>query len=1007
MDYVELHAHSSYSLLDGASHPEELVARAAALGMPALALTDHDAVYGAPAFQRAARELGVRPIFGAELTLAGGHHLTLLVEERSGWHNLCYLVSRAQHAAAKGEAFLSPAELVGCTGGLIALSGCRQGAIATALRQGRRRQALAIARRTLRLFGRQNFWMELQNHLLPGDARLQRELASLAAYLGVGCVATNNVHYAEPSARRLQDVMVCIRHLTSLDACHALRLNAEYYLKPAGEMQALFSEHPEALANTLRLAERCQFELAFGVQELPQYPTGGMSSSAYLRRLCELALEERFAPTDEQARAQLLHELAVIERAGLANYFLVVWDIMRCAREKGILGQGRGSAANSLVAYLLHITPVNPLARGLVFERFLSDERSAVPDIDLDFQANRREEVIQYVYDRYGRDHAAMACTFATFQARSAARDVARALGLSTAVAEAAIAYLTTGETPAFLSEADQAPLALLLELCAQLEGHPRHLGIHSGAMVVTAAPITSRVPTEPATMPGRSVVQWDKDGLEQVGLVKIDLLSLRVLSAISDTLALVEETTGETIDLPGLTYDDPAVYRMIARGDTVGVFQVESRAQTQMIPRLQPRCFEDLVVAISLIRPGPIQANAVHPYLRRRAGEEPVAYLHPLLQPALESTLGVLLFQEQVLLIARDVAGFTPGQGELLRRALGARQAGAEVERLRGVFLSGAAQRDVPLEVAEQIFEQLKAFGSYSFPRSHATAFAVLVYQAAWLKCHHFLPYWTSLLNNQPMGFWSPSVLVGEARRRGVTTLPVDVSRSRERCSMEGDSIRLGLNYVKGMGEGHAQRIVAGREQAPYTSLEGFCRRTRLPRRLVEHLIAAGAMDGWGVARRQLLWQLAALRYEAEEPELDLSYVEDEVSLPALSDTESLLMEQGVTGVSTGEHILAFYRAWLQARGILDSEQIRGCPGGRRVRLAGLMVVHQSPPTAKGTHFVTLEDEKGLVDVVVRPRLYRQVRHVLRQPLLLVEGIVQREGAVSVLATGIRRLEG
>jgi error-prone DNA polymerase len=501
-------------------------------------------------------------------------------------------------------------------------------------------------------------------------------------------------------------------------------------------------------------------------------------------------------------------------------------------------------------------------------------------------------------------------------------------------------------------------------------------------------------------------VVQWDKDGLEQVGLVKIDLLSLRVLSAISDTIALVEQTTGERIDLPGLTYDDPAVYRMIARGDTVGVFQVESRAQTQMIPRLRPRCFEDLVVAISLIRPGPIQANAVHPYLRRRAGEEPVAYLHPLLQPALESTLGVLLFQEQVLLIARDAAGFTPGQGELLRRALGAKQAGAEVERLRETFLNGAVERGVTPEIAGQIFEQLKAFGSYSFPRSHATAFAVIVYQAAWLKYHHFLPYWTGLLNNQPMGFWSPSVLVGEAKRRGLSILPVDANRSRERCAIEGDSIRLGLNYVKGMGEGHAQRLLAGREQAPYRSLEGFCRLTRLPRRLVEHLIASGAMDGWGVPRRQLLWQLAALRYEAEEPELSLATVEDEVSLPPLSETETLLMEQGVTGVSTGAHILTFYRAWLQARGVLDSEQIKGCPAGRRVRLAGLLVVHQSPPTAKGTHFVTLEDEKGLVDVVVRPRLYQQVRHVLRHPLLLVEGTVQREGAVSVLASSIRRLQ-
>ncbi len=1009
--YVELHCHSNFSLLDGASHPEELVERAAALGMPALALTDHDAVYGAVRFIEAARAHGVHPVLGAELTLADGHHLTLLVESEEGWHNLCYLISRARHNAPKGEAALPADELLGCTAGLIALSGCRQGAVAAALLRGDRQAALRQARTYRDLFGPDHFWIELQNHLLPGDAYLISRLVALAGYLGLGCVATNNVHYATQDRHRLQDVLVCIRHNLPLDAAiDRRRLNSEYALKTGAELVALFPNQPEALAHSLRLAERCQFDLRYSLQDLPHFPTPhGMHSSAFLRRLCGEALLARFGdPPPDLARRQLNHELAVIEQGGLANYFLIVWDIVRHARAEGIRCQGRGSAANSLVAYLLHISPINPLAHDLVFERFLSAERlrdrRMLPDIDIDFDAARREEVIQYLYQTYGEAHAAMACTYVTFRQRSAIRDVGKALGLSAEVVASALAALDTdGVQPAGEQQ-------VLLELAAQIEGFPRHLGIHSGGMIITGAPLMGRVPTEPATMTDRVVVQWDKEGLEDAGLVKIDILGLRMLSAIDEAARLIAGTTGEAPDLDGLTFDDPAVYDMIGKADTIGVFQVESRAQAQVLPRLRPRCFGDLIVSISLIRPGPIQGNMVHPYLRRRAGQEPVAYLHPSLEPALAETLGVILFQEQVLKVARDLAGFTPGQGEQLRRALGAKRADAAIASFRSAFLEGAQANGVSPEVAVQVFEQLQAFGGYSFAKSHAAAFAVLVYQSGWLKRTYPVHFFTALLNNQPMGFWSPAILVNEAQRQGIVVYPVDLARSGADCAVEGDGeslgIRLGFRYVKGLGEGAIERLLAERAGAPFTSLGEIRQRTGLGREVVENLVLSGALDGWGVPRRQLLWQLG-IKDRAEPGELALGYRPAAVSLPALTPAESRLGEQAVLGLTTGEQVMTGFRQELAARGILDSAGLAACGHGARVRTAGLLVVHQSPPTAKGFHFLTLEDEKGMINIVVRPKVHARFRKVIHgHRLLLVDGVCeQAEGVTNVLAVRLQPL--
>ncbi len=1012
--YVELHCHSNFSLLDGASHVEELAVQAASLGMPALALTDHDAVYGAVRFVRAAREVGIQPILGAELTIDGGpnedhHHLTLLVENQTGWHNLCYLISRARHLAPKGQAWLNFEELVGCTDGLIALSGCRQGAIPQALLENDdRKTAVAIARGYMELFGRDHFWIELQRHFLPQDDLLVPRLAALAGYLDLGCVATNNVHYAIAERHKLQDVLVCIRHLTTLDeATHLRRLNSEYYLKSSQEMAVMFGDYPQALANTLAIARRCQFELGYGLQDLPDFPTQhGMSSSAYLRRLCHDGITQRYGDdSSSEVKRQLRHELNIIERARLANYFLIVWDIVHFAREHDIRCQGRGSAANSLVAYLLFISPIDPIHHELVFERFLSAERQVVPDIDIDFDAQRREEVIQYIYNTYGAEHTAMACTFVTFRKRSAIRDIGKALALAPDVITTAVHALDNRDALKSAAIADRAPLALLLDLCEQIEGFPRHLGIHSGGMIITGAPLMGRVPTEPATMPERVVVQWDKEALEEVGLVKIDILGLRMLSAVSEAAALVAETTGVSPDLDALTFDDPAVYQMIGQADTIGVFQVESRAQAQMLPRLKPQQFGDIVVGISLIRPGPIQGNMVHPYLRRRQDLEPVSYLHPLLKPALAETLGVILFQEQVLKVARDLAGFSPGQGEKLRRALGAKRATEEIARFRDAFLAGAKEKNVPAAVAETVFEQLLAFGGYSFAKSHAAAFAVLVYQSAWLKKYHPTAFFAALLNNQPMGFWNAAVLVNEIRRLGMTVWPVDIHLSRAWCSVEGNGIRLGLHYVKGLREDQVARILKERRVRPYDSLLDFYLRTRIGKGNVENLIMAGGMDGWGIPRRQLMWEFGTLNIDDEM--LDLVYKPQDVKLPSQTLAESMLAEQEIMGLSPGDHIMTLYRDRLIAQDVQGSDSLTSCKNGQRVRAAGLLVVHQSPPTAKGFHFLTLEDEDGMINVIIRPKVYGRYQNIIRGArLLLVAGMVQREGeVVNLLADSIAPL--
>jgi len=1068
--YVELHCHSYFSLLDGASSPEALARRAQELGYPALALTDHNGLYGIVRFWQAARELGLKPLAGAEICLEDGSHLTLLAEGRPGYANLCRLISAGQLAGQKHQPRLTIDLLARHAAGLVCLSGCRQGAVAVALLAGDEAEARRAAGSLRALFGPGGFWIELQRHHLPADARLAASLVSLAQGLGVGVVATNNVHYAERSGQPLHDLLSCIGRRTTLPealAGGALHPNSERFLKPFAEMAALFADLPQALANTLSIAERCQVDLDFSAQRLPTFPVPpGHTPASYLSRLCKEGLKRRFDPIPAQARKQLAHELDVITRAGLAGYFLVVWDIVRFAREQGIRCQGRGSAANSLAAYLLGITPVDPLRHNLLFERFLSEDAHTMPDIDVDFAADRREEVIQYVYERYGEEHVGMVCNVVTYRARSAVRDAAKALAfpadvvdrvakaLDTHSTAQAAAELPTPPPPtaplpssprpepapgepeeesglladlrqqARTADPDGAlPWQVLAELLPEMDHVPRHLSIHVGGLLITAAPLVEVVPLERATMPGRVVVQWDKDSVEDAGLIKIDLLSLRTLGAIEEALAHIRARPPASLPalpaggLEELPLDDPAAYDLLQRADTVGCFQVESRAQAQMLPKMQPSRFEDLVIEVALVRPGPIQGGMVHPYLRRRQGLESPAYLHPTLEPALAETLGVIVFQEQVIRVAMAVAGFTPAEADRLRRAISRSRSEAAVASLRERFLAGALANGVDEATAAEIFRQLAGFAGFGFCKSHAAAFALVAYQTLYLKAHFPAEFTCALLNHQPMGFYPPGVIAGDARRHGVPILRPDVNCSLQACRLEGappspPAIRLGLCYLHGLGEAWQARIVERRGEQPFRDLRDFCRRTCLPRPVVENLIRAGAMDGLGPARRELLWALGGLDYREEGLEIDLPL--EPAALPDLVEAERMAWEYELMGLAPGDHVLALYRPALQARGVLSSRDLEERRDGEMVQVAGLAVVRQRPPTAKGFLFVTLEDEEGLMNLIVRPAIYEQYRDALRnEPLLWVRGRLQREAtggrALSVLvdsAAGLGRVQ-
>jgi error-prone DNA polymerase len=1024
-DYVELRCRSAFSFLTGASLPEDLIDRAAALGHDTLALADRNGVYGAPRFFQAARRAGIRPLVGAEVRVAGAGALLLLVEDRTGYRNLCRLLTAGALGRPKGTAEVTWAQVGEHAAGLHCLAGGADGPLAVANGD---EAAAALAR--LRDLFDVRLAVDVQRHREPPGERLLRRLADLAAARDVPVVATNDVRHTAPEDRPLLDVLTCIRLGTTLDQVgRRLVANAERHLKTPAEMAALFRDMPAALRQSRRIAERCAFTLADLGYRFPEFPLPpGETPIGHLRRLTYRGARARYRRITPRVRRQLEHELALIGRLDLVGYFLIVWDVVRFCRERGILCQGRGSAANSAVCYALGITAVDPVGMELLFERFLSEERGEWPDIDLDLPSGeRREEVIQHVYRRYGAHGAAMTATVVTYRTRSAVREAGKALGLSLAQVDRLTKLLRAhgwhdqhDELAAQLRAGGVDPAAprvgLLVDLVRRMQGLPRHLGQHTGGMVIAAGRLDEIVPLEPAAMPGRHVIQWDKDDCADLGLIKVDLLGLGMLAALEEAIPLVRVHEGVTIDLAHLPPDDPAVYAMLRRADTVGVFQVESRAQMATLPRLRPERFYDLVVEVAIIRPGPIVGQMVHPYLARRAGRTPVTYAHPALEPILRRTLGVPLFQEQLLRIAMTVAGFTAGEAEELRRAMGFKRSEARMRAIEARLRTGMAARGIVGAVQDEIVRSITAFALYGFPESHAASFALIAYASAYLKARHPAAFTCALLNGWPMGFYHPATLVQDAERHGVTVRPVDVTRSEWKCTVErgeGEpgrvplAVRLGLRYVLGVRAEAGTRLVAARTAAPFASVADAGQRGGLRRDELEALAHAGAFAPFGLTRREALWQAAAVERDPTSLLARVRPPASDVPLPAMTSLEETAADYAATRLTTGPHVMAHLRARLRAEGVLAARDLDAVSDGTPVRVAGHVIVRQRPGTAKGMCFLTLEDETGLANAVVTPPRYERWRVVLNtSPLLEVAGrLERRDGVVHVRATALRRV--
>jgi error-prone DNA polymerase len=1029
--WAELHCHSSYSFLDGASSPAELAAEAARLGLDALAVTDHDGMYGVPQFaQAAARFPGLRTVFGAELTLGPGkqgvpdpqgRHVLVLARGPTGYGRLCAVISDAQLAGGeKGRPSHSLASLARAHDGQWAvLTGCRKGHVPAALAAGGLQAAEAELRQLTALFGHENVFVELTCRNDPCDDDRNGALYGLASYLGLDVVASGNVHYATPGHARLAGALAAIRARSSLDEMDGWLPGAgTAYLRSGAEMAALLRRYPGVFERTVSLARECAFDFRVVAPNLPDFPVpAGHTEATWLRAL--VAASTRYgapgAETVAGAFAQIERELDVIERLGFPGYFLIVHDIVRFCAAAGILCQGRGSAANSAVCYAIGITNVDPVRHGLLFERFLSDGRDGPPDIDLDIEHRRREEVIQYVYQRYGRDRAAQVANVITYRPRLALRDAGRALGYAPSAADGWVRQVGPGAAVAGESlpgEESEGVPAAVGELAAQLQRLPRHLGIHSGGMVICDRPVGEVCPVEWARMPGRTVLQWDKDDCAYAGLVKFDLLGLGMLAALHDCFDLVAAFYGQEWSLATIPPEDPAVYKMISAADTVGVFQVESRAQMATLPRLRPSTFYDLVIQVALIRPGPIQGGSVHPFLRRHDGVESADLPHPLMARALSKTLGVPLFQEQMMQLAIDCAGFSASEADRLRQAMSAKRAPERIEELRQRLLTGMAERGIPLSVAEEIYVKILAFSSYGFPESHAISFAYLVYASAWLKRYYPAAFSAALLRNQPMGFYAPHSLIGDARRHGVEVRGVDVNASEALATLEAGAvegapaIRLGLGSVRNLGRTAADAVAAGR---PYRDMEDFARRTALPAAALEALATAGAFGCFGLSRRSALWAAgaAATLDEAQLPGMTTGMTAP--ALPDMTGVEETLADLWSTG-TYGTHPVEHAREALSARGVLraaDLASAEAAPADSVVMVAGLVTHRQRPPTARGVVFLSLEDETGIANVICPPHVWERYRSTAAvAPALVVSGRVERpSGAVSLVAVALRPL--
>jgi len=1078
--YIELHARSAFSFLEGSSLPEELMSACAQFNMPAMALLDTDGVYGAPRFHMAAKKIGIKAHIGGEVSAAsplGKFRLPLLVSSRTGYQNLCRLITKMKLCAKKGEGAVREEELEEHAEGLICLTGGANGLLAAALQHGGIEAAHQQVEQLIESFGRKNVYIELQRHFHREEETRNRTAITIARSFNLPLLATNGVCYAAAKDRELCDAFTAIRHHRTLaTAGRLLARNSERHLKSPQEMQQLFADFPEAISNTFELSSRLEFTLNDLGYQFPLYPVPqGETMNSFLRDRAWEGFRQRYGRTapDMQIRArrQIERELALIDKLKLAGYFLIVWDLIRFCREQNILVQGRGSAANSAVCYSLGITAVDPVSMELLFERFLSEERGEWPDIDLDLPSgDEREKVIQYVYRRYGERGAAMTANVITYRNRMAAREMGKALGFDAETLAKISAAVATWE---FRDENDALDrrfrdagldlkhprLRKYYELCLAVQDMPRHLGQHSGGMVICQGQLDSIVPLEPASMPGRVVVQWDKEDCANMGIIKVDLLGLGMMAVLKDSIELIRNHYDEEVDLAHLPQDDPKVYSALQQADTIGLFQVESRAQMSCLPRLRPTRFYDIVVQVAIIRPGPIVGQMVNPFLLRRQGREDVTYPHPSLEPVLKRTLGVPLFQEQLLRLAMIAANFTGGEAEDLRRAMGFKRSQARMKEIEARLRSGMTYNKIPPDAQEKIILSITSFALYGFPESHAASFALIAYASAYLKCHYLAAFTAALLNNQPMGFYSPATIVKDAQRHGLKMLPVDVTCSEWMCSLEtaasgqmpvssktteqdttasgAPALRLGLRYVRGLREEAAQALVRERICAPFASIHDLTRRvSELRKDELTTMAEIGALNAvastkypapgktlviptperkrgaeesrnsipgtrYSPHRRDALWQVErAVRGSGPLLE-NLPEPDSPSPLPPMNHEERLVADFNGTGLTVGPHPMAYRRDWLTAMGIRRASELRDIPSGKRLRIGGCVITRQRPGTAKGFVFVSLEDETGVANAIIAPDLFHSNRLLLAsERFLAIEGILQnQDNVISVKA--------
>jgi error-prone DNA polymerase len=1071
MPYVELHACSAFSFLRGASFPEQLAETAAGLEIPAMALLDRNGVYGAQRFSAAAREQNVRPIVGAELSMEDGGVLPVLVKDRTGYKNLCELLTQAHLRSEKGGCAVQWNELPQFADGLIALlgsAGCQPAVCGSlpqtslgitrksnrSVRQAAGRCRLAAcapqssaerAQSLIDVFGRDNVCVEIQRHFLRGEDRINQRLCDLAEQCCLPVIATNGVRHARPIGRQVLDVFTCIREHTHLDAAgKLLSQNAERHLKSDAEMRSLFPDRLDAIDNTARVADRLEFSLENIGYEFPAFPVpDGHDMNSFLRTITLFGAQQRYSSISTAVKQKLEVELRLIQKLGFSGYFLIVWDIINFCREHNVMVQGRGSAANSAVCYCLGITPVDPVSNNLVFERFLSESRKGWPDIDLDLPSgDRRESVIQEVYRRYGKHGAAMTANVITYRGRSAAREIGKALNLSSNILDRFSHLFGNGDFPHTLdlmAQIEQAGLPkahprmpAFISLYQSIYGLPRHLGQHSGGMIICQGKLSSFVPLENASMPGRVVAQWDKDDCEDLGIVKVDLLGLGMMSVMQDAFELCRER-GRPLDLAHIPTDDAPTYEMMQNADTIGVFQIESRAQMATLPRMKPKCFYDVVIEVAIIRPGPIQGDMVHPYLARRAGRERVTYFDPRLEPVLGRTLGVPLFQEQMLKIAMIMADFSGDEAEELRRALSFHRSQERMEKVSVKLRAGMMRNNVTPEVIEKILQAISSFALYGFPESHAISFAILAYGSAYLKVHRAPEFYASLLNNQPMGFYTPATIVADAQRHGLRVQPVCVRESDWRCTVvSNDTVRLGFCVVNGLRKEHGEKLIEERERGAFLSLDDFKQRVGFSKEELRTLAELGALNCFSEHRRAAMWRVEEQPPEplfdsyqkSRHPERSEAKSRDPVATrsiqprdpstslgmtasPLLPMTlpERVKADYDAMNLTTGPHPMKLLRSHLP--NIWRAADLISARHGATVQIAGNVICRQRPGTAKGFVFISLEDETGVSNAIVTPDLFERMRLLItEEPFLVIEGTVQNsDNVVLIKAREIRPL--